>query len=106
MKVFNFNPSKKNHIAYALKDDGTIYQVEKISKHKRAPTKSKKRLLFIVHQIGYKTPSWKLWSKVRRLIQLHEYVKNYKNKKVQNLLPKTFEPKNDASSDSENDDDI
>ena len=86
-----------NPLTYALKNDGSMNQMEKISnKHKGDSNKSKKQLLFLVHRTGYKDPSWKPWSKVRPLSQLHEYVKNHKIKKVRNLLPKTFELKHDA----------
>ena len=40
-RVYNFDPSKQNPSRYAPKDDGSMYQVEKISKHKGDLTKSK-----------------------------------------------------------------
>ena len=57
LRLFYFDVSKQNPLTHALKDDGSIYKIETIPKHKEDSTKSKKQLLFLVHWIGYETPS-------------------------------------------------
>jgi hypothetical protein len=106
LRVFDFDPTTQNPLTYALKDDGNMYQVERISKHKGDPTKLKTQLFFLVHWVGYETPTWEPWSQVRRLSKLHEYISNHKNKKVQDLLPKNFIPREHVFSEESDDDEL
>jgi hypothetical protein len=91
LRVFNFDPTTQNPLTYALKDDGTMYQVDYISKHKGDPSKAKSQLMFQVHWVGYDDPTWEPWSHVRRNIRLHEYLRTHKTKAVRDLLPPDFD---------------
>jgi hypothetical protein len=109
LRVFDFDPNTQNPLTYALKDDGSMYQVERISKHKGDAKKSKKQLFFLVHWVGYEEPSWEPWSNIRRTAKLHEYISNHTKPAVRNLLPKSFNVDTHIFSDEEideNDDDL
>ena len=46
LRPFDFDPNTQNPLTYALKDDGNIYQVQSISKHRGDPKKAKSQLFF------------------------------------------------------------
>ena len=101
LRVFNFDPNSQNPLTYALKDDGTMYQVDYISKHKGDPKKGKNQLQFLVHWVGYDESTWEPWSHVRRNIKLHEYLRTHKVKAVRDLLPDNFDIDTHVFSDEE-----
>jgi hypothetical protein len=101
LRVFDFDPNIQNPLTYALKDDGSMYQVERVSKHKGDPKKSKTQLLFLVHWVGYEEPTWEPWSNIRRTAKLHEYISNHTKPAVRNLLPKNFNVDTHIFSDEE-----
>jgi hypothetical protein len=101
LRVFNFDPNSQNPLTYALKDDGTMYQVEYISKHRGDPKKGKNQLQFLVHWVGYDEVTWEPWSHVRRNIKLHEYLRTHKSKAIRDLLPDNFDIDTHTFSDEE-----
>ena len=101
LRVFNFDPNTQNPLTYALKDDGTMYQVDFVSKHRGDPKKNKGQLKFLVHWVGYDEPTWEPWSHVRRNIRLHEYLRTHKTKGIRDLLPKNFDIDTHIFSDEE-----
>jgi hypothetical protein len=101
LRVFNFDPETQNPLTYALKDDGSMFQVERVSKHKGDPKKSKKQLFFLVHWVGEEEPTWEPWTNVRRTVKLHEYIQNHTKLIVRNLLPANFSVDTHLFSDEE-----
>ena len=105
LRVFNFDPTTQNPLEYALKDNGTMYQVERISKHKGDPKKNKSNLYFLVHWLGYDETTWEPWVHVRRTAQLHDYLRNHSSKAIRDLLPQNFNVENYVFSDEEDNND-
>ena len=101
LRAFDFDPNTHNPLTYALKDDGTMYQVDYISKMRGDPLKSKSQLFFLVHWVGYNETTWEPWSHVRRNIRLHEYLRSHKKKAVRDLLPVNFDIDTHVFSDEE-----
>jgi hypothetical protein len=102
LRTFNFDPSTQNPLQYAVKDDGTMYQVDYISKHRGDAKKAKSQLWFLVHWVGYEDPTWEPWNHVRRTAQLHEYLRNHSKKAMRDLLPPNFNIETHVFSDEEN----
>jgi hypothetical protein len=103
LRVFNYDPATQSPLTYALKDDGSMFQVERISKHKGDPKKSKKQLFFLVHWVGQTEATWEPWTNVRRTIKLHEYIRNHPKPAVRKLLPMNFDVDTHLFSDEESD---
>ena len=103
LRVFNFDPNTQDPLKYAIKDDGTMYQVDYISKHKGDPKKSKSQLWFLVHWVGYDDPTWEPWTHVRRTAQLHNYLRNHPKKPMRDLLPPNFNVETHIFSDEDDD---
>ena len=101
LRSFDFDPSTQNPLTYSLKDDGTMYQVEQISKHKGNLKKGKSNLRFLVHWVGYDDKTWEPWSHVRRNVKLHDYLRNHSIKDIRNLLPPNFNIDTHVFSDEE-----
>ena len=101
LRSFDFDPSTQNPLTYSLKDDGTMYQVEQISKHKGDLKKGKFNLRFLVHWVGYNDKTWEPWSHVRRNVKLHDYLRNHSIKAIRNLLPPNFNIDTHVFSDEE-----
>ncbi len=103
--ISQFDPTTQNPLEYALKDNGTMYQVERISKHKGDPKKNKSNLYFLVHWLGYDETTWEPWVHVRRTAQLHDYLRNHSSKAIRDLLPQNFNVENYVFSDEEDNND-
>jgi transposase InsO family protein len=101
LRSFDFDPSTQNPLTYSLKDDGTMYQVEQISKHKGNLKKGKSNLRFLVHWVGQDDKTWEPWSHVRRNVKLHEYLRSHSIKAIRNLLPPNFDIDTHVFSDEE-----
>ena len=82
LRTFEFDPSTQNPLTYGLKDDENMYQVQRISKHRGDPKKSKSQLSFLVHWVGYEEATWEPWANIRRTVQLHDYLRNHAKKAV------------------------
>ena len=91
LRSFDFDPNTQNPLTYAIKDDGTMYQVDRVTKHKGDPKKAKSQLSFLVHWIGY----------VRRTAQLHKYLRNHTKKAMRDLIPQNFNVETHVFSDEE-----
>ena len=101
IRAFDFDPSTQDPLTYALKDEGTMFQVERISKHKGSPKMGKSNMFFLVHWVGYTETTWEPWSHVRRNIKLHDYLRNHSNKAIRDLLPPNFDIDTHVFSDEE-----
>ncbi len=101
LRTFNFDPSTQNPLQYAVMD-GTMYQVDYISKHKGDAKKAKSQLWFLVHWVGYEEPTWEPWNHVRRTAQLHDYLRNHFKKSMRDLIPPNFNIETHVFSDEEN----
>ena len=96
MFPFDFDPTIHDPYQIALRDDGHLYVVDKISKIRGNPKGRKSDLSFEVHWTGFKETTWEPWSQVRRLKQLHLFLSKHKNKAVRDLLPFSFQ-ENDST---------
>ena len=87
---FNLDISKYDPTQVALRDDGDLFVIERISKMRGNAKGPKSQLFFQIYWTGYNDPTWEPWSKVRTTLKLHEFLRSQTNKTVQNLVPKTF----------------
>jgi hypothetical protein len=101
LRVFDFDPNTQNPLTYALKDEGTMFQVERISKHKGSLKKGKTKLFFLVHWVGEPNATWEPWAHVRRNMKLHDYLRNHSDKAIRDLLPPNFNIDTHVFSDEE-----
>jgi transposase InsO family protein len=101
LRSFDFDPNTQNPLAYAIKDDGTMYQVDRVTKHKGDPKKAKSQLSFLVYWVGYDEATWEPWAHVRRTAQLHEYLRNHTKKAMRDLIPQNFNVETHVFSDEE-----
>ena len=72
----------------ACKDDGSQYQVEYIEKMRGKPDGKKQDLQFLVHWVGYETPTWEPWRNVHKTFALYYFLKS--NPKYHKLIPKNI----------------
>ena len=67
-----------------------MYTVEKITTYKGNPKGKKSDLYFEVHWTRFEEPAWEPWKNVRRLAELHSFLKNHTQKNVRDLLPTNY----------------
>lgn len=106
IRQFRFDPTTQDPLLYALKDDGHVYAIDKISAMKGNPRASKKQLTFQVHWKGYEQATWEPWEHLRRSKALHEYLKQHKTKAVRDLVPKNYiseTPNHDSNDEHDSD---
>ena len=92
LSKFNLDIEHFDPTAVALRDDGELFIVDKISDIKGNPKGPKSKLFFKVHWVGFTEPTWEPWSRVRTTIKLKEYLTHKSeitnNNRFKNLIPK------------------
>ena len=58
---YHYDPQTLNPLLAACKDDGSIYPVDSITKMRGNPEGRKDGLSFLVHWVGFDTPTWEPW---------------------------------------------
>jgi len=101
---FRLDIERYNPIEVALRDDGDLFIIDKVTRMKGLAKGLKADLFFEVHWVGQTIPSWEPWSRIRSTLKLHEFLRAHKTKAVRNLVPAIFvEPKDQIFSDSDDD---
>jgi hypothetical protein len=85
---YHYDPQTLNPLLAACKDDGSIYPVESISRMRGNPGGRKDGLSFLVHWVGFETPTWEPWKNVRRSVALFQYLSNHQDERCRSLIPK------------------
>jgi len=107
LSPFKLDIGRYNPIEVALRDDGDLFIIDKVTRMKGKATGLKADLFFEVFWLGQSIPSWEPWSRIRTTLKLHEFLRAHKTKAVRNLVPPIFvEPKEQIFSDSDNDDQL
>jgi transposase InsO family protein len=90
---FLFDPTTQDPLTYAIRDDH-VYIVQRVS-NIRGDLKKLKTVEVLVHWLGYEEDSntWEPWANLRTNSELHNFVRNHKNKDVRKLMPTAFELK-------------
>ena len=104
LSTFNLDASHYDPTAVALRDDGELFILDKITQMKGDPSGPKGKLFFLVHWLGFQDPTWEPWCRVRTTAKLLEFLtlKATTNKKFKKLIPKTIiHPNDPILSDSE-----
>ena len=117
LSKFNLDIEHFDPTAVALRDDGELFIVDKISDIKGNPKGPKSKLFFKVHWVGFTEPTWEPWSRVRTTIKLKEFLTHKSeitnNNRFKNLIPKHIilssgehQSLEESSEESEDDQDI
>ena len=83
-----YDPMTISPLKVACKDDGSQYQLEYIEKMRGRLDGKKQDLQFLVHWVGYETPTWEPWKNVHKTFALYYFLKS--NLKYQKLIPKNI----------------
>ena len=89
LRPFLFDPTTQDPLIYALKDEGNVYAVNKISEMRGNPKTSRKLLTFKVHWREGDT-TWEPWSSVRRTTALHSFLRAHRSRAVNRLAPEHY----------------
>ena len=87
LRPFYFDPVSQNPLQYAIRDDGDIYIVDKISDIRGTLNGSKKQIQLLVHWVDIEKPTWEPWSSVRATQALVDFLKSHPDFAVRQLLP-------------------
>ena len=87
---FLFDPQTINPLKIACIDSGSEYMVEFIEKMKGNPTGSKENMKFLVHWVGFESPTWEPWKNVRHTYALYNFLSQQDHPKYRNLIPKNI----------------
>ena len=88
LRPFLYDPVRHNPLQYAIRDDGDIYVVDKITDIRGNIRGKKDQIELEVHWVGGEGPTWEPWSNVRSTQALKEFLRAHVDKSVRNLLPK------------------
>lgn len=102
---FNFDAEKQDPLKYALKDETTLFLVDKISHIRGNPKGPKKGLQFKVHWHNDPVTTMEKWRTVRNTEALQKFLMNHKNEAVRQLLPNNVEMEQDSDTDSDSNSD-
>ena len=102
-----YDPTMINPLKIACKDDGSQYQVEFIERMRGRINGKKQDLQFLVHWVGYDTPTWESWKNVRNTFALYHFLKEQSDVKFHKLIPKDIVYRDsDDEVESDQDEDI
>jgi hypothetical protein len=90
LRIFNYDPETQNPLKYALRDDGYIFEVEKIVQISSKTSKNKKDLRFKVKWVDSQEETWEPWSNLRRLNALQDFLRNHRLEWVRKLADKNI----------------
>ena len=75
LSPFKLDPSRFDPTAVALRDDGELFILDKITQMRGNPSGPKSKLFFLVHWLGFPDPTWEPWCRVRTTAKLLEFLR-------------------------------
>lgn len=87
LRPFYFDPVSQNPLQYAIRDDGDIYIVDKITDIKGDLKGSKKQIQLLVSWVDIEKSTWEPWSSVRATQALVDFLRSHPDSAVRQLLP-------------------